>query len=93
MLVKVLFFASARDATGKKKIEVELSPDSTGEQSSASEIEMSVKHLIAQLEAIFPNLNVERDQISLAINQVYCSDEALLKDGDEVAFLPPISGG
>lgn len=82
MKVKVLFFASAKEATGKKKVELDLEGE-----------ENTVKHLMNKLEGMFPDLNFQRDQISLAVNQVYCSTGAILAEGDEVALLPPISGG
>lgn len=90
MLVKVLFFASARDATGgiKEIPEFEILPTPAGQK-------VTTKHLIAKLEQLFPALNFERDQIAMAVNQVYVTTgtDTLLTHGDEVALLPPISGG
>jgi molybdopterin converting factor subunit 1 len=89
MLVKVLFFASARDATGgiKEIPEFEILP-------TQAEEAVTTKHLIAKLEELYPALNFERDQIAIAVNQAYVTGaETVLKQGDEVALLPPISGG
>ena len=32
-------------------------------------------------------------RIAIAVNQAYCSRETVLQQGDEVALLPPVSGG
>jgi molybdopterin converting factor subunit 1 len=33
------------------------------------------------------------DSIAVAVNQEYAKTDVVLKDGDEVALLPPVSGG
>ena len=32
-------------------------------------------------------------RISLAVNEEYCEPDLVLKDGDEIALIPPVSGG
>jgi molybdopterin synthase catalytic subunit len=81
MRVKVLFFASARELTGETDIIMELED---GTQTDA---------LPAKLMEIYPDLDIHRDRMSLAVNQVYTSEPMVLKEGDTVAVLPPISGG
>lgn len=81
MKVKVLFFASAKEITGLSTTTVEL-------DAGANTTDLETK-----LSEMFPSLDIGRDQISLAVNQVYCRQPIDLKDGDEVALLPPISGG
>ena len=87
MIVKVLFFASSVDATGLTDIIINF------DDNEASSKPITTAHLIIKLEIMFPNLNIKRDQISLAVNEVYCREEKILFDGDTVALLPPISGG
>jgi molybdopterin converting factor subunit 1 len=45
------------------------------------------------LTAEFPRLAEYTTVISCAVNEEYASFDRHLKDGDEVAFLPPVSGG
>ena len=45
------------------------------------------------LEAQHPDLEAYSTSISCAVNEEYARMHAVLADGDEVAFLPPVSGG
>lgn len=49
--------------------------------------------LFAQYAARFPSILKMRASIVLAVNQQFALDNPELRDGDEVAFLPPVSGG
>jgi molybdopterin converting factor subunit 1 len=79
--INVLFFASAKEITGLSKTKVELESGQT------------TVDFVAKLTVLFPSLNIQRDQISIAVNQVYCKETKELFDGDTIALLPPISGG
>jgi len=46
-----------------------------------------------RLAADFPALEPYRTSISGAVNADYARMHARVQDGDEVAFLPPVSGG
>lgn len=82
--VKVLFFASCREMAGTKETSLELAGDSS-----------SVAKLREQIVVKLPGLKPVAATVTLALNQEYLDPEqdASLKDGDEVAFIPPISGG
>src|SRR5271167_511502 len=43
--------------------------------------------------ARFPRLGEMSKSIVLAVNQKFCAPSEKLADGDELAFLPPVSGG
>ena len=45
-----------------------------------------------QLSKDYPEFNM-LSSIRFAINETYVSDEAVLKDNDEVILIPPVSGG
>lgn len=81
MRVKVLYFASAREAIGKREEEVEVNGEAT------------LAQLRATLCAKYPAAREAIAAITLALNLEYADDGAELHDGDEVALIPPISGG
>ena len=81
MEVRVLFFASIREAAGVKGVTVTL------------EAGNSTDHLKEALSAQFPQLREPLSTITLAVNKSYVFNATTLHNGDEVAFLPPISGG
>ena len=84
--VKVLFFASARESAGTAKLDLVVNA-SDAEGVKASDV-------LRELMARYPTLDFEGTQISVAVNQNYLGDEDIvLKEGDEVALLPPIAGG
>ena len=81
MTIKVLYFASLREDIGRSGDEFELSSD----QLSSMNIEQLWR--LATQQTSFP------DQILIAVNQEYKDQFALVSDGDEVAFFPPVTGG
>lgn len=83
MQVKVLFFARSRELVGTPEAAVELPEGS------------STTMLMQQLLERFPQLSEIQGRFVLSLNQEYLApeQEQQLKGGDEVAIIPPISGG
>lgn len=79
--VKVLFFGAARDAVGQPEVELEL--DQEGTSATA----------LAQLFEQYPNLGRFGRSLLVAVNQEYARGEMPLRNGDELAVFPPVSGG
>jgi molybdopterin converting factor small subunit len=86
MKITILFFASARELVGLSKKSYEFSEKPT----------IKIIELREFLQNEFPQLRFEKDQIKLAVNKVYWNTQDIdfeIKDGDEVALIPPIAGG
>ena len=81
MNIKVLFFASCRDLIGTGAREMTL-PDSA-----------TVTDLISKLASEQARFTDMAPSLMVSINQTYVERDAKLQDGDEVAFIPPVSGG
>lgn len=81
MRVKVLFFGITHDLTGCASEQFEV-PD--GE---------SLQGLRRRYEIRFPKLLDVGGSLLLAVNQEVAPASMVLHEGDEVAFIPPVSGG
>jgi len=81
MRVRVLFFGVLKEPAGKSEDFLELLPGAT------------VADLLTLCEAQIPTLRNAMTSIAVAVNQQYAGVETQLHAGDEVALLPPVSGG
>ncbi|HEV2386903.1 MAG TPA: molybdenum cofactor biosynthesis protein MoaE [Candidatus Acidoferrales bacterium] len=79
--VRVLFFGQLREIVGWEAGQEDLEPGA------------SVQDLFAAYSIRFPQLAALRGSIAPAVNQELAGWQAPLAAGDEVAFLPPVSGG
>ena len=78
-LIKVRYFAALREQTGK----------------SGEELETSVKtaaDLYAELCSRY-NITLAAHDVKVAINEEYQPMDSALSPGDEIVFIPPVSGG
>ncbi len=81
-MIKVLFFASYRER---------LSCDQLALDSSAGTVS-ALKQELAARGDLWKTILLDRKTL-VAVNQVMTKDTAVLSDGDEVAFFPPVTGG
>lgn len=83
MEVKVLFFARSREVAGVSSIDITLQEGST------------TTELLKMLVTKFPGLESVLQSCVLAVNQEYVSkdDATAMHGGDEIAIIPPLSGG
>jgi molybdopterin synthase catalytic subunit len=81
MRVRVLCFGAVREALGAKELDVQLDEDAR------------IGDLRAWLGERHEIVARYGPRLVAARNQEICGDESPLVDGDEVAFLPPVSGG
>jgi molybdopterin synthase sulfur carrier subunit len=79
MTIRVLLFASLREAVGQRALSLEVSERST------------IAQVAKQLEATYPPLTLAGTLC--AVNEQYQPPETVLNPGDTLAFLPPVSGG
>jgi molybdopterin converting factor subunit 1 len=79
MRIRVLYFGVLKDVMGQSGTEMEL-------ENGASVAELMAIHRASAKAAIW-------DSVAVAVNQEYARIGDVLKDGDEVALLPPVSGG
>src|ERR1700689_4495916 len=81
MRVRVLFFGQLKDIVGVSQEDADLSEGAR------------VEDLFERYGRRFPKLSDFRASIATSVNQEYADWRAPLENGDEVAFLPPVSGG
>jgi molybdopterin converting factor subunit 1 len=79
--VKLLFFGAARDAVGEGQVELVL----TGASTAASALEKVIER--------YPQLRRFGGSLLFAVNQEYARGDHEVRDGDELAVFPPVSGG
>ena len=81
MQVKCLFFATLKDITGSRQLNIDLTAGTT------------VGDLLATLERSYPKIRDYRSILLTAVNEEYVDLGKALSEGDEVAIFPPVSGG
>jgi molybdopterin converting factor subunit 1 len=81
MRVRVLFFGQLKEIVGAAEQDAELSEGAR------------VEDLFERYARRFPKLVEFRSSIAASVNQEYAEWRAPLVEGNEVAFLPPVSGG
>jgi molybdopterin converting factor subunit 1 len=81
MRVRVRLFASLREAAGQAEVELDLPAGASAEDAWRA------------LVGRHPALADRRASLSAAVNRRYVAFDAPLGAGDEVVFVPPVSGG
>ncbi|BDG62069.1 molybdenum cofactor biosynthesis protein MoaE [Caldinitratiruptor microaerophilus] len=79
-MVRVRLFAGAAQAAGRR----ELSGDWAG---------LTAGEVVQELARQFPSLGPLAPTLALAVNREYVEPDHRLQDGDELALIPPVSGG
>ena len=81
MRLHVLFFGVLKDLAGKASDSVELAEGA------------AVRDLLQHYASQSPELKESVASLAVAVNREYAGLETRLKSGDEIALLPPVSGG
>jgi molybdopterin converting factor subunit 1 len=79
--MRVLFFAQLKGVTGCDAVEF------------TAALPLNTAQLWTELLHRFPSLATHRPNVRLARNWEYAAPDAIFADNDEVALLPPVSGG
>jgi len=78
--VKVKYFASFRDMTGKTEETLDV-PEG-----------VTVEGFREYVKGLYEKM-ARRGQVLVAVNGVFVPLETVVREGDDVAFFPPVSGG
>ena len=81
MRVRVRLFASLREAAGRSEVQIDLPASATPEEAWRG------------LAGDFPALAPRRASLAVSVNRRYARFDTALQEGDELVFLPPVSGG
>ena len=79
--IKILYFAFIKELTGVRSDKMKLPYGST------------IHNLLTNILDIYPQIHNLLKSIKVSVNYKVVDTDTILKDGDEVALLPPISGG
>ena len=80
-MVEILLFGAAADRAGARRIQLELEGRTT------------LAEIWPRLAERHPGLSPMRDTLAFAVNGEYAKMDEHVGPGDEVAVLPPVSGG
>ena len=83
-MLKVLFFAQTRELLDCDALELDFEP-------ALASLETLRSQLAARGDRW--DLALQRDKLLVAVNQTMSPWDTEIKDGDEVAFFPPVTGG
>lgn len=81
MNIEVLLFAGLKEAAGAERVAVQIEDGA------------SVGALLQACGEQHPTLAKWLPYVRVAVNCTYAAHERHVQDGDEIAFLPPVSGG
>ncbi len=81
MSIRVLFFASLADIAGMRETTVDAAAVT------------DVSSVFNQFARQFPALENYRSSVLFALNSEFARPGSSVRDGDEIAFFPPVSGG
>lgn len=79
--IVVKFFAMVRQTVGKRKMDLDIKKGT------------KVNELVEDLIEDYPELDNIREILIVSVNKKTAADDQILEDGDEVAIMPPVTGG
>jgi sulfur-carrier protein len=82
--LKVKSFAIIRDIIGEEQMTLQLPRKQEG---------TTVADLKIRILEIYPEISAQKIPVGIAVNAKFVHDKSIINDFDEIALLPPISGG
>lgn len=82
--LKVKSFAILKDIIGTQQITLQLPRKEGG---------TTVADLRIRILELYPEISTQRIAMGIAVNAAMANDKSVINDLDEIALLPPISGG
>lgn len=76
-MINILCFAHLKEQIGKEQLEV-------------ASNELTVEELLSELREKY---SIETDKLIVAVNEEYADSDDVVRSGDTVALIPPVSGG
>lgn len=80
MKLKILAFGISKDIVGSRQLEIEIQAGATTED---------LRDFLLEKYPSFQKLAT----MGIAVNNEYSQEETVLKEADEIALIPPVSGG
>ncbi len=82
-MIDIIYFASLKAIVGKDQESLDLGPETT------------VRQLAELISKTSPQMGemIREKKVMISVNQDMADSDTIIHDGDEVAFLPPFSGG
>ncbi len=81
MTIRIKLFAVLREKAGVSEVQIEIPRQAT--------VAAARDSLVRQFPVLAPLLS----RVAFAVNLSYAGIDTILKEGDELAILPPVSGG
>ena len=81
MKARVKLFAALREMAGESEVELDLPETAT------------VAHVVRELDRRYAGMMKSGVPVMIAVNAEYVSEDHTIQEGDEIAFIPPVSGG
>jgi molybdopterin synthase sulfur carrier subunit len=81
MKIRVKCFAALQEITGQREIELDMTADSTAAD------------LLEHFSQLYPQIRRYGNSLMISVNMEFVSPRSPLSEGDEVVFIPPVSGG
>ena len=84
-MLKIIYFASLRDRIGRAEEQLEL-------PTQVATLSDLIAHL-SELHGVAWTEQINSTPVLTAVNHEMCERSQSIKDGDEIAFFPPVTGG